>query len=246
MLVAMLLGLVAAGPVRAVSVLHFLDSYGPLDTSATRSALNQLGLTATETTHGNFTADLTSQSWDLVIVDVPGSTIAAFDQTALANYIAGGGRSILSYWNLDTAPTLQAAYDVTVNADIFTTMTVYRWDTSHPVFNSPNSVADLTNFTDMANDDGDRMSLSGGTAIGGFTPSPTAGEAAIVIGNSGRTIANGFLFWNMKDGNGFIAPNNVNLVANEIGYLVGIPEPSTLALMAAGVAFLGGRRRLSA
>jgi len=190
-----------------------------------QDALTSLGLGYTLSNSGNFNTQLTSGAWDLVVVDVP-STIPSGGFGALNAYVAGGGRAIISYWNLQGDPALAAAFEVAQASSFSTPQNVSLWDPGHPIFNSPNSVGNLTSWTDFWADDGDRLNTVGSAiALAGFTGAPSANNAAIVLGNSGRTIYNGFLFDELND------PTGTNLFANEIQFLLApVPEPASLAL----------------
>jgi hypothetical protein len=213
------------------------------------AAATQLGIPFTRATAANFNTLLTSGTWDAVIVDCP-STLPTGGFGPLTTYITGGGRVAMSFWTLQTEAALAAAFQVGVASSFTTPQSVFRWDAASPIFTTPYAVGDLpaSFFSDLWADDGDRLNLvalSGATAVAGFTAAPTAGEAAIVIGNSGRTIYNGFLWDELR------RPESPNLIANQITFLLGtaggaVPEPSTLALGGLGVLGLVGyawRRR---
>jgi hypothetical protein len=144
----------------------------------------------------------------------------------------------MSFWNLNNFgfedSYLADAFDVSVTYSFETPQDVYRWVPGHNIFNVPNVVGDQTSWSNEWIDDGDAlMPLAGAQAIAGFTPSLNSRQAAIVLGNSGRTIYNGFLFDELN------APDSVNLIANEITYV--IPEPVTICLF--GLGGLGLLRR---
>jgi hypothetical protein len=193
----------------------------------------------------NFNTLLTGSSWDLVIMDMP-SNVPLDGFADLIAYIGSGGAAILSYWDLDGnaiagGAALAAAFEVTVASSFDTPLDVFAWDSTHAIFNSPNSVSTLTSWTNQWGDDGDRFSLTGAALlVGGFTAAPAAGQGAIGIGNGGRTIVNGFLFDEINDLNG------IRLIENEISFLVAqeVPEPATLMLLGAGMSAIAVRRRL--
>lgn len=201
-----------------------------------QAAVTSLGHTLTVGNASNFNTLLGGGPWDAVVVDAP-STFPSW--APLINYIAGGGKVIMSFWTLQTEAALAAAFQVSVASSFSNPLPVYRWDASHPIFNSPNAVGDLINFTNQWADDGDKLNLvalSGATAVAGFSVAPAVGEGAIVIGNDGRTIYNGFLFDEATD--------SIPLIANQIEFLLSggvtpIPEPSTLAMGATAVALAG-------
>lgn len=194
--------------------------------SRAQAAATSLGLTFTVGNVSDFNTLLTTGTWDLVVVDAPSSFPSL---VPLINYINNGGAVIMSFWNLNNEPALATAFDVSVSSSISTPQTVYRWDTTHPIFNSPNLLGDLASFSDLWGDNGDRLTvLGGGMGIAGFTASPTVGQAAIVIGNNGRTIYNGFLFDDLNN------PAGTELIENQIQFILAqeVPEPASLAAFA--------------
>lgn len=234
-----ILGCIFAGSANASAILHYVDS----DSGLFGAALSELGLTATTTSHSSFLTDLSSQTWDLIVVDTPGSNVSAANTSALDSYITGGGKSIISHWNYDANAPLANIYDVSVTSSFSSPLDVYLWDTGHDIFSGVTGVFD---YDRDAGDNGDRFSaIDGALALAGFTSSPTATDAAIVLGNGGNTIANGWLFWDAE-----LTTNNISLVANQVDFLLddspsAVPEPASIALFALGLAGIRFSRKKS-
>ena len=224
-ILSMCSAMISTPVIRAASILHFDDFTG--GGNQVGQALASLGQSATVTGHASFAADLSSQPWDLVIVDISQFGISDPNQTALINYISGGGRALMSYYDLDTAPSLANAFEASVALSYDNLPTLYAWDYSHAIFNGVSSP--VTFGPEYLVDNGDELNtLGGGVAIAGFSAASVYGRAGIILGNQGRTIVNGWSFDELSGQNG------INLVANEIIFLV--PEPSTVLLgFAAGL-----------
>lgn len=156
------------------------------------TALENLGLTYTVTnTADSFYTTLTNGTeWDLVLVDEYNTPLSGPTLTELDNFIQDGGHCVLNYWNLDR--TLDDAFGATqsANSPSYTTpLAVTRWEPSNPLFTTPNAIPDLTPTLNTCNVDGFYLDWEDtGTAVAGYTATATAYEAAIVIGNEGRTI----------------------------------------------------------
>src|SRR5205823_1532994 len=85
--------------------------------------------------------------------------------------------------------SLTAVLDLTTIQTFDLAPPVYNWGASR-LFDG---VATPLNMTDNFIRSGQRLQPAfGGQAVAGFVSSPTTGQAAVVIGNSGRTIVNGF------------------------------------------------------
>src|SRR6185436_3894531 len=99
---------------------------------------------------------------------------------------------------------------------------VYNWGGSQLFAGLPNPV----NFVETSwGDDGDQLNpTAGGQAVGGYVSSPTSGQAAVIVGNSGRTILNGFLLDNAQ-----FASDAIQLAKNEIRALLGSGVPVVIS-----------------
>lgn len=207
------------------------------------AALDDLGLAYTQANASNFNTLLTGSTWDLVVLDLP-SNLPDGGFASLISYIAGGGKALMSFWALQSHADLAAAFEVQQVSSFFDTPAVSFWDPDHPIFDG---VAPLSTWGDNWSDDGDRLDpLGAAVALAGFATDPTTGEAAIVLGNNGMTLYNGFIWDNFSD-----QVNGRLLIANQIDFLLSqssttaIPEPSTYAMLGSGllVVAVGARRR---
>ena len=193
------------------------------------TALANLGFAFTRGVSEDFVTLLTSQTWDIVIMDFPSNYPGGDWETPLVNHIAGGGRVIISFWDLDVFTNLKTALQVATNGEESSgTAVTSKWtngpDGGDRIWLKPNP---LTGFIGDGHshwgDKGDHLSTSGSTAVGGFVTPPTATDASVVIGNSGRTVVLGFLtdlLNNDDSGNG--KPDGVDILENAIKRVSGV------------------------
>ncbi len=164
------------------------------------TALTNAGLTFTETNDAaSFETELTTGGpWDIVIVDEyanfinptkerPNGRLSQESLTAIQDYIANGGVIYMNYWAWD--PATAASFEATLGATYTVPQPILIWEPTFPLLNIPNTVGDMTPTADTCNTDGALFEpTGGGNAIAGYTATPTTGQAAIVVGNAGRTI----------------------------------------------------------
>jgi len=166
------------------------------DDHVAQTACTNLGYTCTVANETDFDTLLNGAAWDLVIMDLPSTDPDGPWQTSLTTYIDGGGLAIQTGWSSSHFSTLAAVFEVSI-AGSHDAVQFYQWD-GHSLFSSPNPVpANVTVVDDSWGTNGFFFTidaLGSAVAAAGFTASPTADQAASVIGNGGRTIFNGFLF----------------------------------------------------
>ncbi|MFN0058712.1 MAG: dockerin type I repeat-containing protein [Planctomycetota bacterium] len=218
-------GVIARPIVGGQSVL-VLDTGTLNQTTAQVVASLALSAQLTSTTAAFVDAVFFGGPWDLVIVEAPNQFLGDDVAFTIDSIVAGGGRVILSYFALDASSDgeiLRNAFGVLDADDYFFPLELSRWDLAHPVWNTPNPISStLVPLQDAWGDDGDQLTAAtGALAIGGFTVSSSATNAGIVIGNSDRTIVNGFLF------DSYPAAEGAALLTNEIAFLLAGITPGT-------------------
>ncbi|MEP2991708.1 MAG: T9SS type A sorting domain-containing protein [Gilvibacter sp.] len=179
--------------------------------------LTSIGFTVThdESAAGGLDVLISSTAWDLVILQVNNNNLTPAEVTAIGDYLTGGGKLIMQYWDLDQDPTLQAIVGVDNTIDFTFPLDVFVWEAADPIFTTPNVVTGLTIIGDNAgNDNGDRLNpAAGGVALAGFVATTTANEAAIVEANGGNSYYHGFAGADMD------LASWLNLIENETEFL---------------------------
>ncbi len=226
---------VVAVPASAQNILYYNDyNVGTDSMGAALAGLPVMYAVTTATSTGDFVTQLTGGGYDLAIFFEQNSSGSGYDAAfaALATFIGGGGAAIADDWTTwdPTHPAVfGAAYTGNTNDG---TMTV----------TDASLAAGVSNPVSLYNPGWGVFStgLNGGTSAAVFVGS---GESAIVIGNGGKTIFNGFLSDTFVD-----TATGVQLYTNEINLVLGdwvpggpdVPEPGALAMLAGmGLAGLG-------
>ena len=158
------------------------------------AALNALGYSFTKTSNvADFHTALTNGTeWNLVLVDNYDGPFDDGTLVSLMNYIGKGGRCALNHWDMDWALASVLGANMQPSGYYYTTpVPVLRWEAANPLLTTPNAIPDLTPVYDPSPSTVDGFYLQphdDATAVAGYTPAVTDYQAAIVIGNEGRTI----------------------------------------------------------
>ena len=206
------------GPVSRV--LLFSDS---LIASPFEPALTNLGLTFqrfSDEASFNSAVNAANRLSILVVLDAPQGTYAL---SSLAGFVSGGGRVLIQAYSLAGSPTLAGTFQVILESRSTSPLPLYDWGGSllFAGLSSP------VNFIEInLNEDAQKLHpLAEARAVAGFASGLTSGEAAVVIGNGGRTIVNGFYVEGASDNS-----SAVKLAQNEISFLIGALAPRPLAI----------------
>jgi hypothetical protein len=167
--------------------------------------------------------------FELVIIESSLSSLDPATASRVATWIDGGGRAIVSFWDLDNAGTgssIRTAAGVTTVGEITTPRDVYADPGSQvDLFDRVETVPSPLTFTHLMLDDGDELAL-GGTGFIAARHTSTTGPGAIAVTRADRVITLGFLpvglvFQGPRDADTDGKPDVQELYANLIGYLCG-------------------------
>jgi hypothetical protein len=241
-LTALVLATNWAGQVRAGTILYFVDlNKGTDQMAAALAALSGTDTTTVASSPLDFAAKIATGSYDLGIFSQqfyadfsnPYTNTNDFSTalSALATFVSGGGKAIVDTWNPD-GPNYVSAF----GAD-------YTGNFNEPAVNMTGFNSGVTNPVNLSNPGyatfSSGMSLDSltGTSIAGTYP--LDGQAAVIVGNGGKSIVNGFL-------NDTAGTPGEQIYENEINTLLppghGAPEPSSWSLLALGIALIGYAR----
>ncbi len=158
-------------------------------------AIDCLGLTGSMTVVGDgasLVAELGVTPYATLVIDNPSNLLDAAAETAIIDFIDGGGNVFMSYWGMDTAtPALQAALGISAAID-YTVPEGFSSGACCPgdsVWTTPNGLpgesVGPTGGIDAWFDDGDYLTVSTGTPRGEYA----GGQIALVsgVGTGGGT-----------------------------------------------------------
>ncbi len=189
------------------------------------AALKGLGLDFAETSDEfDFFVALTEGGpWDLVIVDEYSRRLGGETLDAIADCIAGGRRVYMNYW--DWYEETASPFGVLWLSDYEEPLPIHIWETQHPLFTTPNVVMLLQPTADTCIVDGAFFATTeGGVALAGYSPDPAEDQAAIIVGNEGRTVLFGGilgLFSGDEDDDG--RADGLEFAENVVAFLLAVP-----------------------
>ena len=190
------------------------------------NALNEIGVNFYLTFDDDYlNLSMNLYDWELIIIDLPWSTISLSVLTTVNNFVKGGGRLIMSTYRVDNNPThpLWARLGFAFDQDQPDKSSVHIWEAAHPIFNLPVDYG-ATRFDPFRDytDEGDLLRVyPNATALAGYTVSETENNSNIVLGNSGETLFNGYLIDQFTgDLDDSTYADNIELWINEITYML--------------------------
>jgi PKD repeat protein len=196
-----------------------------LEQAASRLHLNWWWVGGGSASADDWQLYLDTYDWDLYMVDAPSSQ-ASDDWAALMTRIAAGKKTLMQSYDLESMPDVQAGFGISAADGVTGVPPLYNWDDTSTLFHSPNEVSTLTDWEDHWLISAELLTVGAdATALAGFTATPTAGQAAIVLGNDGRTLYDGYL-WDegSQDADYDGVEDTVELLMNQITMLLRRPE----------------------
>jgi subtilisin family serine protease len=177
------------------------DPEHPSPNTYVDQALKRLGIAYKAHYDGDFdgfSTDLTVGGWDAVIVADDNYVPPTALLTALQTYAANGGHLAVHSWQVSVTSSLPLWRTLGVDSSVDDSDPpdpVHWWDPGHPAVSVPEQVPEPTALSSgLLGTYGQHVGVvSGFEAVGGYTTTPTDREAALLVGNGGRTVFKGFL-----------------------------------------------------
>ncbi len=199
-------------------------------------ALDYFGVKYTLTTDiYSLPALITSKQWDLVIYQSYYiAYIAPTIEDAMMNLVKTHGTLLMYnnwYSNNRLTHPIMAYFGVSALTAYTTPVALYQWDPTNEVFSTPEIVPSVLHPThDQYFTDGFRAKITSvANAPLGYTTTPQASQAAMVVRNDKMSIYNAFTPQNFQgDENYDGTPDMLQLLVNEIRHLTGPEIPRSM------------------
>lgn len=188
------------------------------------AALNDLGYSFYLTASDYYlNVSLVDSQYTVLIVDTPWFGVYDYYED-IDRFVQAGGRLLMSDYMADSyqSSPLWATLGFEFSGEGLGQSPLYIWNSAASIFNVPNNygAANFTPYTDYG-DEGDRLTVTNGMALAGWSSTPTIGNASIVLGSSGRTLYNGYLIDQfVGDLDDSTYPDNFELWENEIAFIM--------------------------
>lgn len=208
------------------------------------AALRNLGYSVQAVKRAQFVPSLSAGQWDLVVMDFPGAAPDGDWPVSIKTYIAGGGKVVASHWDFTDNVVFSEALQIRSISDDSSKIPVYPWNSADAIWTSPNDLTrGFLGTEDYWGVKAEHLLVNDGAeALGGFKEQATENEAAIVVGNDGRTVAIGYLLDIVKaDASGNGKADGVDMFENAIQRVVdGNSENDTCTIRKASAFCWGG------
>ncbi|TFF93362.1 hypothetical protein EU546_06305 [Candidatus Thorarchaeota archaeon] len=197
-------------------------------------ALNELGLEYQLVRSGEWlNRSIYWYDWEYLIVDAVWPLGDYFDD--ISNYLDSGGYLLMSHFQVATYEDdpLWARLGFQYNDSFYTPQSTFIWGDGHPIFELPIEYG-FNEFVGGADygKTGEALSvLDNGTALAGYSATPTPGNASIVLGLDGRSLYNAYLIDQYSDDtDGSAYADNYEIWLNQIAFMLRptVDRPSDL------------------
>ncbi len=196
--VLMIMVLMQPGCAKRMAILYLDDTFH----NFAGEALDRLHFAYTRVVTGSdFTDAIHSQAWDLVIVDCFEAVFPSDHAYGyMQDFVEKGGRLIITTQHLNTHASFWAVLGYEYSESVNEPIVVWPIGSADDLWSKPCDMPSSIPFN-QADDPTLRVTnafkgdaVAGGTVRGAFTSAnpPGAGEGAIFVANSGRTIVNAF------------------------------------------------------
>ena len=209
--------------ITTTSILVYYDSFSSgQEPSQLAGAAMDLTVSAHRSSSegSDFASAYDSGEWDVVVIDIPGSSIPNDVKTRVLDRLGNNERIILSYWNLHSHSDLKTALEVSTSnysspRDIYPTN-----GASINLFTNSETVTSPLENSHNAGINGQYLTAtSGGEAL--FSAGSVSGSTIGMLTNSGSAIVLGFLPYDFQTTNADSDSKNdiVELFINMLSYL---------------------------